>query len=237
MTGSFSHHAANKKEPARSLKRVWRLYAGLGIHSFPHSLFALLLKIAHFQELPWAIHSHNSLQKSELLFKKERCEWFACDSSESLAKNEQIACKERANRLKNSYFCMFLTNFPLFMPKSKSLPPIIGSFSESVLSDSLPLLFTKEQPWAIVSGHSWQKSDGSHSLFFTRESLFCSQKMSESLEKPMSVFPTLALWICSKCVMFMQYDSVTTWNILHTARSSSIVSLRLRPLDTTCQLE
>ena len=67
-------------------------------------------------------------------------------TSELLAKNEQIACKERANRLKNSYFCMFLTNFPLFMPKSKSLPPIIGSFSESVLSDSLPLLFTKEQP-------------------------------------------------------------------------------------------
>ena len=158
-------------------------------------------------------------------------------TSELLAKNEQIACKERANRLKNSYFCMFLTNFPLFMPKSKSLPPIIGSFSESVLSDSLPLLFTKEQPWAIVSGRSWQKSDGSHSLFFTSESLFCSQKMSESLEKPMSVFPTLALWMCSKCVMFMQYDSVTNWNILHTARSSSIVSLILRPLDTTCQLE
>ena len=36
--------------------------------------------------------------------------------------------------------------FPLFMPKSESLP--------SLFRPSLPLLFTKEQPWTICS-FSW----------------------------------------------------------------------------------
>ena len=37
----------------------------LGIHSFVYSLFALLLKIAHFNERPWAICSHRSFVKSD----------------------------------------------------------------------------------------------------------------------------------------------------------------------------
>ena len=78
---------------------------------------------------------------------------------------------------------MFLTVFLLFMPKSE--------FLKRDLSDSLPLLFTKKRPGAILSGRSWQKSDGSASLFFTSKSFICSQKTRESLEKPMSEFPTL----------------------------------------------
>ena len=166
MTGSFSHHAANKKEPARSLKRVWRLYAGLGIHSFPHSLFALLLKIAHFQELPWAIHSHHSLQKSELLFKKEWCEWFACDSSESLAKNERIARKERANCLQRMSESLekfvFLYVFDKFSPfyaqeqiattdhwlffreRLEGFAPV-AFYKRATMSDCLRSLMTKER--------------------------------------------------------------------------------------------
>ena len=106
-------------------------------------------------------------------FKKEHRQWFARESSESLAKNMQFAQKR--------IFCMFLTVFLPFMPKSESLPLL---FAQS--------LFTKEWPWAICSRRSWQKSDGSDSLFFTSVSLFRSQKMSNSLEKQMSEFPTLS---------------------------------------------
>ena len=55
-----------------------------------------------------------------------------------------------------------VTVFPHFMPKSKllvSLLMLIHSFLKSNFSDSLPMLFTKEQLWAICSGRSWQKSD------------------------------------------------------------------------------
>ena len=44
---------------------------------------------------------------------------------------------------------MFFTAFPLFMPKSESLP----------LRDSLSWLFTKELPWANRYCRSLQKSD------------------------------------------------------------------------------
>ena len=46
---------------------------------------------------------------------------------------------------------------------------------------SLSSLLKKEWPWAIRSRCSWQKSIGSGLLFFTSESLFCSQKTSKSL--------------------------------------------------------
>ena len=61
---------------------VYDRFAGLGIRSFPLSLFALSLKIALFKEQLWAIRS---LQKSDasklvsLLFKKEWRKWFACN--------------------------------------------------------------------------------------------------------------------------------------------------------------
>ena len=51
--------------------------------------------------------------------------------------------------------------------------------------DLLLSLFLKEQPWAIGSGRSWQKNNGSDLLFFTSESLFLSSETlfitSESL--------------------------------------------------------
>ena len=82
--------------------------------------------------------------------------------------------QKRANNLKNSHF---LYVFPLFTPKSKSFPS----------------LFTKERLWAICLDPSCQKSNGNDELFFTGESLLRSQKTSDSLEKPMSEFPTLFL--------------------------------------------
>ena len=107
-------------------------YAGFGIRSFAHSLFALslfahLLKIAYCKERPGAICSRCSLLKSESLsslFKKERCEWFALDS----------------------YFSyVFFTFFPLFMPKRELLPSL---FAQS--------LFLKER---LHSRRSLQTSD------------------------------------------------------------------------------
>ena len=77
-----------------------------------------------------------------------------------------------------------------FTPKSKSLPPLyaqslffkerterfalIALYKRATVSESLPLLFTQKQRWAIRTGRSWQKSDESDSLFFTSESLFFS---------------------------------------------------------------
>ena len=104
---------------------------------------------------------------SNCLFKKEQCEWFARDLSESLANNEQFAHKI-------CMFHMFLTVFPLFYAQERIAPVALCSFLKSKLSDLLPLLFTKEGPWATRSGCSWQKSDGSNSLFFASESLFRS---------------------------------------------------------------
>ena len=92
-----------------------------------------------------------------------------------------------------------------FTAKSESLPSLFAQslfFKERRVwfllvaldkraAGSLPSFFTKEGPWAISPRCSWQKSEGSDSLFFTSKSLFCSQKTSDLLEKPMSKFPTL----------------------------------------------
>ena len=79
---------------------------GLEIPSLAHSLFALLLKLV------------SKLLLS--LYKKERCERFARDSSKSVAKTEQIAQNIR--------------NFGMFLTVSKR-----------GVNESLPLLFTKER--------------------------------------------------------------------------------------------
>ena len=76
----------------------------LGIHSFAHSLFALLLKIAYVR----------SVQKSDVR-----------ESLLLLLKFEQIARKKRSMRSKNSYFSYVLDSFPsFFMPMSKLLPSL-----------------------------------------------------------------------------------------------------------------
>ena len=67
----------------------------------------------------------------------------------------------------------------------------IALYKRATVSDLLRSLMTKGHPWAIRSRRSLQKSDRSNSLFLKSELLFCSQKTSELLEKPMSKFPTL----------------------------------------------
>ena len=88
-----------------------------------------------------------------------------------------------------SVFLSFSQFFTLFMLKSKLLPSLFKK--EWPWANCSHPALQKERLWAICSCCSWQKSDGSNSLFFTSESLFCSQKTSNLLEKLMSKFPTL----------------------------------------------
>ena len=104
--------------------------------------------------------------------------------------NRKILTKNKWFAQKISIFHMF---FPFLCPRAncfhRSL--LICSFFKSDLSDLLPWLCTKERLCAIHSGCSWRKRDWIDLLFFTSESLFFSQKISKSLEKPMSKFATL----------------------------------------------
>ena len=131
---------------------------------------------------PWAKRSRYSFNKS--------------DMSDSLLIRVNRSQKSIDLLEKNCIFRMFFTAFPLFMPKSKSLLLLLlcCSFLKSERNNSLSSLFTKKRLWANHSHHSLQKSDhdGSDSLFFKNESLFRSQKTSDSLKKPKSEFPTLA---------------------------------------------
>ena len=86
---------------------------------------------------------------------------------------------------------MFLTVFPLFMPKSKLL---ICSFKKSHMSDSLTSIFTKEQPWAIRSRRSLTKNEKAIRSKKMIELLFRSfahKKRAIRSKKPKSKFPTL----------------------------------------------
>ena len=135
---------------------------------------------------------------SNLLFKKEQCEWFAHDSSEWLA-------KIGVNRSKNSYFSYVFDSLPPFFAQERSAPValcslLIHSFLKSDQSDSLPLLFLKK--W--LEGFAPAASD--HELFarvvndkrateairsFSQANCSFAHKKREVLEKPMSEFPIL----------------------------------------------
>ena len=151
------------------------------------------LKIGHFKERPWANRSRRSLKKIDV--SDSRLIWANC----SLKMGDSFE--------KFVFFRWFWQFVPFFMPKSQSLPMLFAHllfFKErldwfalvtlhkrATMSDSLRLLMTKKQLWAIRSGCSWQKSNESNLLFFTSKSFFLSQKTSELLEKLMSEFPTL----------------------------------------------
>ena len=107
---------------------------------------------------------------------------------------EQIVRKKTRDKLENFVFFVCFWQFvPFLCPRANrcSRSSLICSFLKSKLSDFLPPLYTV------------QKSDGSNLLFFTSESLFCSQKTSESLEKPMSELSTLIFT-----------NTLCPWNIL-----------------------
>ena len=92
------------------------------------------LSLLFKKERSWANRSCCSLLKSDMIE-------LLSDMIKSLSKNERFAWKI-------CIFCMFLTVFPLFMPKSEALLLLFAH-----------LLFFKELPWAIRSCHSLQKSE------------------------------------------------------------------------------
>ena len=94
--------------------------SGLGIRSFALRSFA----------------QNRSLQKSN-----------SSDVSDSIVICS-FALKMSDSIEKFVFFIIFLTVFhcfPLFMPKTKLLPLLCGSFQRATVSKSFPLLFTKEQ--------------------------------------------------------------------------------------------
>ena len=125
-----------------------------------------------------------------LLFRKERCEWFACDSSKSHAKKRANRMQKRSESLnKFAFFVCFWKYFPSFNAQERIAPVALRSCA----------LFSRAT-WTICS---WQKSGVSHSLFFTSESLFHSQKRANcSKNRWVNSQP----WIfvnCKKCQVLM----------------------------------
>ena len=162
-----------------------------------------LLSLLFKKEWPWANRSHGSLiwatmsESLLLLFTKEhpwvnrsccsvkRTTWVNCSWFKQIfLKNEWLA-------LNKSYFIMFLSVLLCFYPfyAQERITQLL--FIKEQRNDLLLSLFTKERLWAIHSHCSWHQRDGSDSLFFTSESLFCPQKTSDLLEKPMNEFPAL----------------------------------------------
>ena len=95
-----------------------------------------------------------------------------------------------------------LIGFSLFCSKSLILKSDLEWFSHADLykratvSDLFRLLMTKERQWAIRSGHSWKKSNGSYFLFHKRITLLLTknkglaQKIDEQIPNPASI----SLW-------------------------------------------
>ena len=77
--------------------------------------------------------------------------------------------------------------------KSESLPKLFAHslFFKERLERFTPVALYKRATMSNSLRSLMTKSNRSDSLFFMSEFLFHSQKMSESLQKPMSEFPTL----------------------------------------------
>ena len=109
----------------------------------------------HFvKEWLWGNGSHRSLEKSDCeqialdFFKKEGCQWFACDSSKLLSKDSDLLKK-------NMFFYVFYSfslHFLLFISWRERIAPVAFD-KRATMSESLQSLFTKERPWAIALFH------------------------------------------------------------------------------------
>ena len=127
---------------------------------------------------------------SNSLIKKERCEWFASDWSELLAKNKTSYSLEKL-----VIFDSFWQFFPFVCPRvncsRRSL--LIRSFIQSDLSDLLLSLLTKERLWAIRSRRS-----------FAHKNKRYAQKTNEPIPNPACYYFFKFLihkWFSFKCIM------------------------------------
>ena len=150
--------------------------AGLGIRTFASLLFALSLKVAYFKEGLWGIHfQYFALYKrvtvSNLLFKKELCEWFARDSSKSLAKNEWFARK--------FYFHMFWQFFTFLCSRANRscCSSLIGSFLKSD-SERFAQVAHDKRAKGVICSFSWVNRS------FAHKNEGIARKSDEQIPKP-----------------------------------------------------
>ena len=150
-----------------------------------------------------ALYKRATMSKSlSQLFKKERpwTKWF-CNS----LKKSDVSDSLLIQALKNRVICT--KNFVFFVYFSLLFP----FYAQDRIA-----------PVALCSVALYKRVTVSDSLFFKSELLFCSQKVSVSIEKPMSEFPTLIYSIvyrpdvlASACVLALgsNYGHYTLRNI------------------------
>ena len=166
-----------------------------------------------------------------LLFKKEQCEWFTRDSSRLLAKNKQFAKK-------NPYFlyvfdsfsllcCLLLFkrewfNYSALYKRATWANHSCHSFKKSHVGNLLRSLMTIEWPWAICSGRSWQKSEGSYLLFFLTSELLIhsfANKNDERNSQPCQR-ETISLLIRQRLAVFWPEKD---WQFAYKRETSSLL--------------
>ena len=138
----------------------------LGSSHFPSLFFGLLLKIAHFKEQQWVICSRGSLKRATVI--KSLLSHFTKEQREwffSISQANRSFAEKTSDSLNKNFYVF--DKFP--------------SFSS---------LLCKKQivPVALYKIAMWTIRSFPEQITF---SLFCSQKMSNLLKKPMSEFPTL----------------------------------------------
>ena len=119
---------------------------------------------------------------------------------------ERIALKKQVIHSRKNILLYVLDSFSPFLwaKVNRSLRSSLSpSFLKSHGSDTLLSLFKKEGSWSLCSlqkrnwepfapaAHDKRATAWSNLLLITSESLFCSQKTSDSLKQQMSKFPTL----------------------------------------------
>ena len=159
--------------------------------------------------------------------------------------SDSLFCyKKRAIRSKIFvFFNMFLTvftAFPLFMPKSASLPSLfapslflksdrsyslLSLYKRVTVNKSLPPLYTKERPWTICSHGSLQKCDDSDLLFsksnwlfphFTYKKQAIRLKTKERIPNPANLWTThnfnTSYWQFQKTYIFVAWLTFWRWS-------------------------
>ena len=174
-----------------------------------------LLRSLKTNEGPWANRSGRSEEMSdhERITQVAQEKWATVsDSIRSLKGNEQMSkslqkfCLIKSKILFFNFFSMLYIWWAMWVNRSGCSPKL------SDVSESLRLLNKNEQPRAIRSGRSEEMSDREQITQATHQkwankwiahffkqithSLIFGQKTSDSLGKPMSVFPALSRTSC-----------------------------------------
>ena len=111
------------------------------------------------RSLPWAIRRSIVTKEGQWANRSRRSRWVLYSWFEQIdLKNGHFARKKSKKIIFFEDFDSFSLLFPFLCPRANRS---CCSFLKSNGSTLLTPLFTKERLWAIRSGHSWQKSNGS----------------------------------------------------------------------------